>query len=257
MSKHILEATYLVIDTETTGTDPVEDRVVEFAAVLTTAQEEVAFGNSLVNPGRDIPPEASGIHHLIDEYVADAPPLAQAVGMVIEKIMQTAPAPHQRPPDAYVAHNAPFDSAFLASIGFSPWLDTLRLAKRMRPGRENYQNQTLRYLEGLVNIPGLEGLAPHRALYDARCTAALLRLYLNDLAVMRADIPQNVEDLCTFLTLPVVLEGKIAFGKHKGLLWSQVPADYLTWMVKQKDMDQDLLATAHHLLNQMRGGRRW
>jgi exodeoxyribonuclease X len=74
---------------------------------------------------------------------------------------------------------------------------------------------------------------------------------------MRADIPQNVDDLCAFLTLPVVLEGKIAFGKHKGMLWSQVPADYLTWMVKQRDMDQDLLATAHHLLNQMRGGRRW
>jgi exodeoxyribonuclease X len=252
MSKNILEATYIVIDTETTGTDPMEDRVVEFAAVLTTAHEELTAGSTLVNPGRDIPPEASGVHHLTDEDVVGAQELAGAVGSLMGVILTG----HDKP-DAYVAHNAPFDSAFLSSLGLSPWLDTLRLAKRMRPGRENYQNQTLRYLEGLVNIPGLEGLAPHRALYDARCTAALLRIYLNDIATMRADIPQNVDDLCAFLTLPVVLEGKIAFGKHKGMLWSQVPADYLTWMVKQRDMDQDLLATAHHLLNQMRGGRRW
>lgn len=41
------------------------------------------------------------------------------------------------------------------------------------------------------------------------------------------------------------------FGKHKGTLWSQVPRDYLDWVVNKSDFtDEDVLYTARHYLEQ-------
>jgi exodeoxyribonuclease X len=33
----------------------------------------------------------------------------------------------------------------------------------------------------------------------------------------------------------------IPFGKHRGSAWADVPSDYLQWMTRQSDMDQDVL----------------
>ena len=33
----------------------------------------------------------------------------------------------------------------------------------------------------------------------------------------------------------------ISFGKHRGSAWSDVPADYLEWVIGQVDLDVDLV----------------
>src|SRR5512134_166889 len=68
-----------VIDTETTGLDPVKARIVEIAAVRLVAgriEPEQTF-RQLMRPGVPIPPSASAVHRIDDTTVADAPAFAE------------------------------------------------------------------------------------------------------------------------------------------------------------------------------------
>ncbi len=69
-----------VIDIETTGLNPATDAIIEIASVdmvrgggITNAMD------TLVRPGRPIPPGASAIHHIIDQDLKDAPPLTEVI----------------------------------------------------------------------------------------------------------------------------------------------------------------------------------
>src|SRR4051794_10563945 len=69
---------YAVFDCETTGTDPDADEIVQLGLVLLDREgvETGRFG-SLVRPSCSIPEEATAIHGISDEDVADAPTFAQ------------------------------------------------------------------------------------------------------------------------------------------------------------------------------------
>lgn len=63
----------IFIDLETTGVETESDRIVQIGAIKyypdgTTEEKDV-----LVNPERDIPLEASEVHGITNEMVADAP----------------------------------------------------------------------------------------------------------------------------------------------------------------------------------------
>ncbi len=64
---------WCVLDVETTGFDAHEDRIV---AVAVVAPDGAALLETLVNPGRPIPPAATAIHGLTDRVILDAPPYA-------------------------------------------------------------------------------------------------------------------------------------------------------------------------------------
>jgi exodeoxyribonuclease X len=230
---------FLVLDTETTGVDPTKDAVCEIAYEVTTIEKTIASGSSLVNPGRPIPPEASAIHHLVDKDVISAP--------TIQKVLEswTMGLLRHGPFTAYVAHNAPFDAGFLPMLSRAPWLDTLRLAKRLRPTYQFHGNEYLRYKEGLTG-PGIDDSIPHRAAHDVAVTAALLRKLLGEINGSTL-WPQTVDGIIRDLAAPMILY-KAEFGKHKDTLWSEVPKDYLSWIVKQAEMDPDVRFTAQHYL---------
>ena len=63
MSSGILDGLRVLgFDLETTGFNPREDRVVQFALVGSDSDGSHLNLNSLVNPGRRIPDEASKVH---------------------------------------------------------------------------------------------------------------------------------------------------------------------------------------------------
>ncbi len=64
----------LYLDTETTGISSQSHTIVEIAIVDDTGQSLL---NSLVNPGRPIPRDATAIHRINDAMVAGAPTLAE------------------------------------------------------------------------------------------------------------------------------------------------------------------------------------
>jgi len=96
---------YVVFDTETTGLLPDKDEVVQIGAVriVNGRRIEGEVFDTLVNPGRPIPPTSTKVHGISDDMVQGAPGMAVA-GARFRQFAKEA---------VLVAHNAPFDMAFL------------------------------------------------------------------------------------------------------------------------------------------------
>jgi DNA polymerase III epsilon subunit-like protein len=68
------------LDLETTGTDPLADRVVSYALL-----DEPGFEiTGLVQPGVPVPPAAAAVHGITDAMLLDAPPTAEALPVVLD-----------------------------------------------------------------------------------------------------------------------------------------------------------------------------
>ena len=160
---------FVVFDSETTGLDPQKDEVVQLGAVRVVNGKIVAgeVFDTLVKPPIPIPPQSTKVHHIDDGMVADAPPFADAHAGF-----------HAFAHDAViVAHNAPFDMAFLkrqtqkGGPRFdNPVVDTVHLSAIVFGGSEVH---TLDALSARLDVK----IAPelrHTALGDAMATAEVL-----------------------------------------------------------------------------------
>ncbi|KIT14745.1 3'-5' exonuclease [Jannaschia aquimarina] len=99
------ELSVVAFDTETTGLDPARDDVVQIGAVR-IVNGKIVPGETferLVDPGRPIPPHSSEVHGIDDDMVAGAPPFSE-VSAEFHRFATGA---------VLLAHNAPFDMAFL------------------------------------------------------------------------------------------------------------------------------------------------
>ncbi|MEM1272761.1 MAG: exonuclease domain-containing protein [Pseudomonadota bacterium] len=157
---------FVVFDTETTGLDPQRDEVCQIAAcrVVNGRTVEAECFDSLANPGRSIPSSATAVHKISNEMVADAPP----VGTVVQAFHGFAGGA------VLVAHNAPFDMAFLkrreTEIGNTfdqPILDTVLLSAILFGASADHTLDTLCDRLEIV-IPPADR---HTALGDAKATA--------------------------------------------------------------------------------------
>ncbi|WP_152044914.1 exonuclease domain-containing protein [Aureimonas psammosilenae] len=230
-----------VIDVETAGRRIEEDAVIEIGSAdldLATGQ----IGNpmqTLVDPaGVEIDPHARRVHHISDEMLVGAPPFAQAVKPFAGAAI-------------YAAQRAEFDRSRLRLPG--RWLCTYRLALRAFPGVRAHGLQSLvKYLPlDLSDVRAeLESLHPHRALYDALCTAVLLREIHRTLMPRCSDIADFLERAEKVSAEPALLT-KLRFGKYKGIPIGEVPPDYLEWLVKEPGMDADAVFTARHHLDRI------
>ena len=225
-----------VIDVETTGLDPAIHRVCEIACVDVVVNEEklnslvkVERGemwSSLVNPGHEIPPQASAIHNIIDEMVKDAPMMPNLY-----------PRIKAGPPDYFCAHNNRFDEKF---VKVGPWLDTYRIALWLWPSAPEHKLATLRYWLKLnlssTQQMGIEGTLTrgwsrsHTALWDAYvCAAVLRRAFMSG-----ATIEQMVE-----VSSQPALLSKFHFGQHQGVPIEKVPSSYLDWVLKNFEREKE------------------
>ncbi len=159
------EQDYVVVDIETTGSDPSAHRLTEIGAVRVRGGRVLAEWSTLVNPGRRIPGFIAQLTGITDPMVADAPRFAE-VADDFRAFLGDA---------VFVAHRAKFDHGFLkaefARLGQDfggPVLCTLVESRRLFPGLSSYG---LAALCGQFGIP-LE--SHHSALCDARATAELL-----------------------------------------------------------------------------------
>jgi DNA polymerase-3 subunit epsilon len=183
-SDHLVHALPLVcIDTETTGTDPANDRVVEVACVVWKDGQIAASKSWLVNPGRPIPKEAFDIHGIGDEQVASAPSFPEIVSELCEMLRGHVP----------VAYNAEFDRKMLmAELGRLPqqpaslpaalrkgieWIDPLVWA------RELHKLEKSRALGDVAQRLGIELENAHRAEFDAEATLKVFAAFCGDVRV--------------------------------------------------------------------------
>jgi exodeoxyribonuclease X len=201
------------------------------------ALDELGAGEMLCNPSRSIPPEMSAIHHIVDEDVAGAVFWPDAMARVACRDS------NMFSPAIFAAHNARMERQWLNDevTGGKPWICSYKCALRLWPDAPSHSNQALRYwLKPAALDRGVASFA-HRAFPDAYVTAFIL---LEQLKL--ATLGQLLE----WSNQPGLLP-KVGFGKHFGKAWSEVPSDYLEWCLRQ-DMDDDVLFTARHELEQRR-----
>ena len=223
--------TVRVIDIETTGTDPETDAIVEIASVDLLKDGTITNQRStVVRPPIPVPPESSAVHHLLDEDLAFAPQLDDVLGQF-------------EGADAYVAHNADFERAFLERrLGDALWICTYKASLRIWPDLLSHSNQALRYRLGLVNPFNIDRhtLSPHRALSDAIVTAAVFQEIVKH---------ASWRELVRWSNEPALLS-VFGFGKHRGERFDAVPEDYLRWIVEgQNELREEVKASARYWLD--------
>lgn len=219
-------------DTETTGVRADKDHVIEIAAYDPLLDRTF---EKLINPGRPIPPDATAIHHITDEMVANAPPFSQVALEFMEFCEGEV---------VLIAHNNDgFDYHFLrsefgrAQLEMPSWkfLDSLKWARRYR---NDLPRHTLQFLREIYNIPANNA---HRALDDVIVLHKVFSFMTDDL---------SVDQIYGLLNKPRDLH-HMPFGKHQGVPLINLPKDYLKWLAGSgafsKPENQDLKSSLEKL----------
>lgn len=173
---------YTVVDTETTGLDPQADRLIEIAAIRVRAGKEVARFETLVKPGRKLGKAIVDLTGITDDELTNAPEPLDALQQFMDFLKD----------DIIVAHNANFDVNFLYDsmqrCGMKPlennFVDTMRLAKCIRPDLNNYKLATLAKTYRIAQPKA------HRALADCETTMAVLQKMDGDAQQQKIDFTQ-------------------------------------------------------------------
>lgn len=155
---------YVVIDFETTGFNPYNDKIIQVAAVKYRNHELVDQFVSYVNPERPIPSRITSLTGITNYRVSDAPTIAEVLPLFLA-FLDT---------NIIVAHNASFDMRFLKSnvnmLGLpepkNNVIDTVFLAKKYMKHAPNHKLETLKRMLGIR-------LSSHNAFDDCITCAAV------------------------------------------------------------------------------------
>ncbi|KWU60548.1 DNA polymerase III subunit epsilon [Bacillus mycoides] len=155
---------YVVIDFETTGFNPYNDKIIQVAAVKYHNHELVDQFVSYVNPERSIPDRITSLTGITNYRVSDAPTIEEVLPIFLA-FLHT---------NVIVAHNASFDMRFLKSnvnmLGLpepkNNVIDTVFLAKKYMKHAPNHKLETLKRMLGIR-------LSSHNAFDDCITCAAV------------------------------------------------------------------------------------
>ena len=165
------DVVFCVLDLETTGGNRNDDSITEVGAIKVCGGESLGTFQTLVNPGRAIPPQITMLTGLSDALVATAPRIESVLPSLIDFIGDAV----------IVGHNVGFDMGFLRAAfqraGRTPLsgtvVDTVALARRLV--RDEVPDCRLGTLASRFR---LDHRPSHRALDDALATADLLHLLI-------------------------------------------------------------------------------
>ena len=166
------EVVFCVIDLETTGGNRNEDSITEVGAVKVQGGRCLGTFQTLVNPGRAIPPQITVLTGLSDALVSNAPRIGAVLPSLLEFVGDAV----------IVGHNVGFDVGFLRAacerhgqppVGGTLAVDTVALARRLL--RDEVPNCKLGTLASRLR---LDHQPSHRALDDALATTDLLHLLI-------------------------------------------------------------------------------
>jgi DNA polymerase III subunit epsilon len=166
-------------DLETTGVDVENDRIVTATVIDDTPGFSLETRNWLVNPGVDIPTQASDIHGVTTAMAQDGMEAGEAVQGIAEKLRAL-----WGPSVPLVIYNAPYDLTLfdreLQRHGHPPLgilgpvlcpLTIDRAVNRYRPGK--------RTLSDLCVLYGVELVNAHTSAADVAATLAIMRILGN------------------------------------------------------------------------------
>ncbi len=172
----------VAVDLETTGLDRENDAIIEIGAVRFRGQRNEAEWHSLINPGRRISPKITQITGINDAMVRNAPNIHDVIDDLIEFIGE----------QPILGHNVRFDLAFLKrhhNFQYNDIIDTYEIASVLFPTAGRYNLGILARELGIL-IP-----ATHRALDDARVTAAVYQHFFEEAMQLPIDLLAEITRL--------------------------------------------------------------
>lgn len=191
---------FVVIDLETTGHSPVDDKIIEVGIVIIQNDNIVDEYSTLLNPHKEIPPFIANLTGINDEDVINAPSFSEEAEKIVDLFTNSY----------LIAHNVPFDLGFLnealVQTGLKPLnnlaLDTVELARILYPQAPSYK------LSQLAEYFHIKHKDPHRALSDAYVTAELFLMLkkklstlpyetINHLLILEKDLHSDLNQLLT------------------------------------------------------------
>ena len=149
-----------LLDTETTGREAENDRIVEVGIIIGQSGVVQRRYNWLINPGVPIPKAASDVHGISDDDVRDKPSFADVADEIWEVLRGAIPA----------AYNAAFDRAFLRA--------EMRRAGRLKDGPDDQAPPALRN-----GVEWLDPLVWSRAIHRQELPADIDRGIAADLLI--------------------------------------------------------------------------
>lgn len=223
-----------VVDLETTGTTE-RDRAVQIGVVKVYPDGTITEWTTLVNPEMSIPAEATRIHGVSNDDVANAPTFRQ-IAVPLAKGLKNCDI---------AGYNVRFDIRVLLReyrrIGFP--LDAGILDGHVVDAYRIFQSREKRNLSAAVRFYLGESFDDaHDAMTDARATLSVLMAQLE----RYPDLPRTPEQLHVLLfETPgdgfadadgkfAYRDGKIClnFGKHAALPITEIDNGFLRWMMK-------------------------
>jgi len=159
-----------IIDIETTGSSSARNAITEIGIIKIHEGKVIDEYHTLVNPGRDVPRQITDLTGISNEMVRDAPYFAD-IAEDIENIFK----------DSYfMAHHVVFDFSFvkrqmkLSGYDFKP-----RLLCSVKLSRAIESNVKGHSLEKIIQRNGINVVARHRALDDAKAVKDYLEILIN------------------------------------------------------------------------------
>jgi DNA polymerase-3 subunit epsilon len=229
-------------DLETTGTDPLRDKIVEIAVVRIDPGGGREATTRRINPERPIPEEATAVHGIKDEDVSNAPTFRQVARALLDVLKDADLAGFNvRRFDVPLLDREFRECGFDLALGSRRVVDVMTIFHKKEP--RNLTAAVRFFLDR-------EHAAAHSAEADVEASIAVLDAQL----ARYPDLPRTVDSLDAFcFPVPpgavdrggkfVLREGEVvfAFGKQKGRALSEVARlqrDYLEWILKQ-DFPED------------------
>ena len=191
--------TLVAFDLETTGLDPKTNEIIEVAGIKFTLEEvggkliskKISEYSSLIKPDMFIPEDSIRIHHITNDMVEDAPQGKKVVSEFMRFCGLST---------VLVAHNAGFDTAFLAlaikkyglMTPHNPVIDSLKITKKILIEAPSQRlGELAKKLSGQIKIEVDEDNL-HRALYDCEVLKEVFvaclkkRFHIKDLTMDKA-----------------------------------------------------------------------
>ena len=195
--QNINDATYCVLDLETTGLSFRTEKITEIGIMKVKNREVIDEFSTFVNPEKPIPQRVVEVTNITDEMVKDAPTIEEILPKVLEFVGNSV----------LVAHNADFDIGFLkhncSELGLklgNTYIDTLRLAKLLFPEYKKYK------LGIIAENLGIKVEVAHRALDDVDTTVKVFNVMLDMLnekqVVTLDDIETKIGGNVNYKSLP-------------------------------------------------------
>ena len=248
------QAHYVAVDTESTGLSIKKDRIVEFAAtrfdpVTGVRGEQLHF---YLNPGVLIPPEATKIHGITNEQVANAPFFKDVADQIQDFLHGSI----------FVAHNASYDTGIMdaelkrAKKGrieerVSDVICTRRMANYVRPKRP--ATLTALCQDFAIDVSHRE---LHSALIDTELLAQVFP-HLNELHAAKESIIEGLLPFGLGSELPedlgTLARGYIALGALVNRLKQEQKR--LKPLIVQMGNKQDLSGDGWSIKYGMRAGK--